>query len=276
MRATGWGLRTLGHIAPNRAAATSAAIFCRPAKNTRPAREREWLASADPFRARQGRSEIQAWRWGDSQQVVFLMHGWAGRGAQLGAMVQPLLDRGLSVVTWDAPGHGDSPGRSSSLVEIADSAFAVARKLRLEPHGIIAHSMGASAATLAIAEGLSIQRAALISPPASLLHFTKEYAEALGFSAPMRDRLIASMNRTFSVNMADFDIESMNVKGGDRVLVIHDTNDREVPIEHGQRVAKAIRAGRFHRTEKLGHRRILHDGEIVQEAAGWVSRLGSG
>jgi alpha-beta hydrolase superfamily lysophospholipase len=31
--------------------------------------------------------------------------GWGGRGAQLAAFVEPLLARGFSVVTLDAPAH---------------------------------------------------------------------------------------------------------------------------------------------------------------------------
>lgn len=273
-RAVGLGLRTLDRLAPARAAKVATTLFCRPPKHTRPKREEAWLGGATPFRVRQGRSQVQAWRWGQGERIVFLMHGWAGRGAQLGAMVQPLLDQGLSVVTWDALGHGESEGRSSSLVEFADAAFAVARELRQQPYGIIGHSMGASAASLAVAEELPTGRLALISPPASLLHFVDEYSRSMDFRPEMRERVIGRMNQTFKVNMADFDVENIgfdSFEGGDHVLVIHDTEDREVSIEHGERVAKALGARRLHRTSKLGHRRILLADEVVQAAVEWIA-----
>ena len=269
-RAAAFGLRALGTVAPGRAAAASAKIFCHPMQHARPRREKEWLADALPFKVRVARNEIQAWRWGTGERHVFLMHGWAGRGAQLGAMVAPLLERGYSVVTWDGPAHGESGGRTSSLVELADATFAISRKLRREPYGIIAHSMGAGAAAVAISEGLGFERAVLISSPASILHFVHGYAEMMGFGPDMSDQIVGWMNRTYSVDLADYDVEAMDVPHGERMLLIHDDEDKEVPIEHGERVAKAVGAHRFVRTKGLGHRRILYAEETVHQAVEWI------
>ena len=49
-----------------------------------------------------------------------LVHGWEGRGAQLGSLVGPLVEAGLSVVAFDAPAHGDSPGNRLYLTDEAD------------------------------------------------------------------------------------------------------------------------------------------------------------
>ena len=45
--------------------------------------------------------------WGDGP-VVYLVHGWGGRGSQLASFVEPLLVAGFRVVMFDAPAHGDS------------------------------------------------------------------------------------------------------------------------------------------------------------------------
>ena len=43
--------------------------------------------------------------------VVYLVHGWAGRGSQLAGFVEPLTAAGFRAVLFDAPAHGDSePG----------------------------------------------------------------------------------------------------------------------------------------------------------------------
>ena len=52
--------------------------------------------------------------WGAGPSVL-LVHGWEGRGAQLGALVDPLVAAGYRVVALDGPAHGDSPGRLSTL-----------------------------------------------------------------------------------------------------------------------------------------------------------------
>jgi pimeloyl-ACP methyl ester carboxylesterase len=270
LRAAACGLRALGAVAPGSAAAASAKLFCYPPQHPRPSREATWLEEALPFKVRVGRSEVQAWRWGTGSRVVFLMHGWAGRGAQLGAMAAPLVQRGYTVVTWDGPAHGESDGKTSSLVELADAAFAVARKLRAEPYGVIAHSMGAAAAALAMGEGLAFQRVVMISSPASMLHFIHGYAEVMGFSPGLRERMTRWMNRTYSVDLADYDVEVMDVPHGERILLIHDERDKEVPIEHSERIAKAAGIHQFIRTQGLGHRRILYAETTIEQAVGWI------
>ncbi len=267
------GLRTLAQVAPGPAAKTASRLFCKPVRHRRPERENEWLKDAEPFRFRLGRKSIQAWRWGDaSRPLVLLMHGWSGRGSQLGAFAAPLVESGYSVVTWDGPGHGDSPGSSSSLVEMADACFAAIRHLRTPVHGIIAHSMGSGAAGICIAEGLPFHRAAWIAPPASMLHFVHGFRDVMGFSKSVGDRITNDMNTRFSVDLADYDVEAMAVPHGDRILIAHDKGDREVPIEHGQRVAAAIGAGRFAETSGLGHRRILTDKSVLSETVQWLDQ----
>jgi pimeloyl-ACP methyl ester carboxylesterase len=58
------------------------------------------------------------------------------------------------------------------------------------------------------------------------------------------------------------------VRNGGRIdapiLLVHDRNDRVVPIEHGHRLAQAMPQSRLIQTEGLGHRRILSDAAIVQ------------
>ena len=271
------GLRTLACVAPEKAAAITSQLFCRPQKHTRPPREQAALADALPFQVRVGRRPVQAWRWdpkvAPTGRTVFLVHGWAGRGTQLAGFVEPLVAKGYTVVAWDGPGHGASAGDSSSLVELADTVYAVARALRSTPVGIIGHSMGAVAAGLAIAEGLACERAVWISPPASLIDFVHSFADIMGFSPRMQERLTQRMNRTFTVNMADYDVEEMRIPHGDRMLVIHDTDDKEVPIEHGKRVAAAISAAELIETQGLGHRRILRADDVIQRSVGWIAGI---
>jgi pimeloyl-ACP methyl ester carboxylesterase len=91
-------------------------------------------------------------RWGHGDPV-YLVHGWGGSGAQLDALVVPLVQAGFSVVSFDAPSHGASdPGpsgrRSSTILEFAQALRAVAAR-HGHPYGVVAHSAGATAAAVA-------------------------------------------------------------------------------------------------------------------------------
>lgn len=54
-------------------------------------------------------------------------------------------------------------------------------------------------------------------------------------------------------------------------LVIHDQDDRDVPIEEGAAVARAWPGAQFVRTTGLGHRRILRDPEVIARAAAFIA-----
>src|ERR1044071_921653 len=150
-----------------------AARWCAsPRRHRRPDREREILATGRPFaidvtlrapRWRGQRRRIAAWRWGYGPTVL-LIHGWEGRGSQLGAFVDPLVRAGLSVVAFDAPGHGDSPGHQLFLTEMADCIVDIARAVG-PLHAIIAHSFGGAAALLAHQRGgVDAPRNVMIAP----------------------------------------------------------------------------------------------------------------
>ena len=49
------------------------------------------------------------------------------------------------------------------------------------------------------------------------------------------------------------------------LLVVHDREDREVPLAHGEALAATWPAARLRVTEGLGHRRILRDPEVIAE-----------
>lgn len=267
------GLSGLSRLSPRAGGRAASALFCRVPRHRRPAHEVELLERATPFEVRLGRRALRAWSWGapDAERLALLVHGWAGRGTQLGSFVDPLVARGFRVVAWDAPGHGASPGRSSSLVEIVDALFAVTRTLRRSPDGLVGHSMGAGAAGVAIAEGLEFGRAAWISPPAGLVHFTRLFTSMIGGHASLHDEVVAAMERRFHVKLDDYEVENVTVPHGERMIVIHDRRDREVGFEHAERVAAALDASDLVATSGLGHRRILKDPDVIDRVTRWLA-----
>src|SRR5262245_8871266 len=171
--------------------------FTSPRRHRRPDREREVLATGWPFaidvtlrapRWRGQRRRVAAWRWGHGPTVL-LVHGWEGRGSQLGALVEPLLRAGLSVVAFDAPGHGDSPGRRLYLADLADCIADIARAVG-PLHGIVAHSFGAAAVLLAHQRGaVDARRNVMIAPNVLIDDAVARFARRVALDEPDRERL---------------------------------------------------------------------------------------
>lgn len=92
------------------------------------------------------------------------MHGWHGRGAQLGAFAAPLVAAGFRVVAFDAPAHGRTPGASTNLPEVSEALLKVAAAFA-PLHGVIAHSFGVASTLTAMTQGLAPQRVVAVSAP---------------------------------------------------------------------------------------------------------------
>ena len=213
--------------------------------------------------------------WG-AGPAVYLMHGWGGHGGQLAAFVEPLVERGHRVVAFDAPSHGRSaPGgygpRSSSIPEFASALTAV-----VAAHGparaVIAHSMGGTAAAVALCDGLRADRVVLLAPMASPVSYARQLAGVLGFGEPTYRRLIARIERRVGAPMRHFDVpEFGRAVAMPPTLVVHDRDDAFTPVTDGAAIAAAWSSARLHVTHGLGHRRLMRDPDVVAEVVNFVA-----
>ena len=256
-------------------------LFTTPRRHARPERERAVLASARSLtinvtlRAPRWHGttlRLAAWQWGHGPTVL-LVHGWEGRGSQLGAFVEPLVAAGMSVVAFDAPGHGDSPEHRLYLTDLADCVADVVAAVG-PLHAIVAHSFGAAAVLLAHARGnVSAARNVLISPNVLIDDAVRRFAHLVGLDDRDRAALEQRLADQTGVGIADLALPRLAGHRDDALLVIHDRSDREVDFEHGARLAAAWPNAQLRETDGLGHRKILRDPDVLAATIDFV-RLG--
>ncbi|HEY0254561.1 MAG TPA: alpha/beta fold hydrolase [Kofleriaceae bacterium] len=247
-------------------------MFVTPRSFARPERERGYLATARPFSVdvslrspgKRARTQLAAWRWGFGPAVL-LVHGWEGRGTQLGAFVQPLVEAGFSVVAFDAPAHGDSPGQRTYLTDLADSIGDVAAAVG-PLHAIIAHSFGCAGVMLS---RVHADRLIFVAPNALVEDSPARFAKFLGLDggeqAALEARLVAHTGVPFEMLALD------KLVGDAPLLILHDADDREVPLGQGTRLAATWPGGaRLVTTHALGHRRILRDPAVLAAAVSFA------
>ncbi|MGD8875367.1 MAG: alpha/beta fold hydrolase, partial [Gammaproteobacteria bacterium] len=99
---------------------------------------------------------VAIYRWGAGPVVLFV-HGWSGRGSQAAAFVEPLLRAGFQVLAIDAPGHGETPGDSTNILECAAVLRAV-EQVCGPLHGAITHSFGGMVLAYALQHGVHVER----------------------------------------------------------------------------------------------------------------------
>ncbi|MBA3394608.1 MAG: alpha/beta fold hydrolase [Deltaproteobacteria bacterium] len=272
-------LQTAFGISPNLGSSFAERLFTTPRRHRRPQRERAILATGRPFtidvllrspRWAGHHTRLAAWRWGLGPTVL-LVHGWEGRGSQLGALVEPLVAAGLSVVTFDAHAHGDSPGSRLYLTDHADAISDVVEAIG-PVHAIIAHSFGAAAVLLAHARGgVDAARNVMIAPNVLIDDAVTRFARAVALDGADRERFEDHLTTASGVGMDSLTIGRLVAGRDAELLVIHDRADREVPFVHGERLAATWPGAQLRETTNLGHRRILRDPAVIAEIVEFAS-----
>ena len=234
-------------------------LWSLPRRSERPGRENAWLKAGTEIQIPSGMGQLQAWSWGEGPTVL-LVHGWDGRGSQLGAFIKPLVDAGHRVVTFDSRGHGDSFGNRASLVSFADAITAVVRHFG-PLAGIVAHSFGAAATLYALRSGLSVPRLAFVGP-VNAAHGADRFAKFLQISPECADifkqNVQAKMGDSFEI------LPTYRLSHQPELMIYHDEDDLFVPVTDGEEIAERWDGARFIRTQGLGHHRILRDPSIIQ------------
>lgn len=267
-----WPLRAafavLGRVAPGLAARWALDLFFTPRGRRGSKRVSAFLAAARRFEVSVYGLRVAGWSWGRGPNV-FLVHGWAGVGGQLAAFGPPLLANGFRVVTFDAPGHGASEGRRSSIVHFAKAMQAVAAA-EGEPYAVIAHSLGAAATLRALTQGLKLERVVFLGPTIGPRDWAEQFRRQLGVPRPVMAAMRERSERWLGATWEEFDVPRLSRGQTAPLLVFHDRHDLEVPWSDGAAIAKEWPGARLITTAGLGHRRILRDERIVGQAVSFL------
>ncbi len=213
---------------------------------------------------------VAVYTWG-SGPVVLFVHGWSGRGSQVAAFTETLVAAGFQVMAIDAPGHGDTPGDRTNILECTAMLLAFKRRYGAV-HAAITHSFGGMVLAYAMNRGLSVGRVVCISAPAHVEYLLDSFARTLAIP----DAVIADMHRRMEARFPDHFWEEIstvvNVRELDvPALIIHDEDDHSVPWQQGKIIASAWPGARFMKTSGLGHGRILRDQSVVDAAVDFIS-----
>ena len=243
-------------------------------KHPEPQREQRWRETARFTALPHADGPIALYQWGHSNKRVLLIHGWSGRGPQLGAFVEPLLAKGYEVVAFDAPGHGRSPGKTSSIFRITEALLAVVRHCG-PVQAVITHSFGAMVLAYATKHaGFETSRAVCISSPTTPRYLIDRFCDVMQVNDRVKQSFKYFVKRRFGDDVLDRLSADKNMAVSDIVaLIIHDKDDHDVPYALGQQLADAWPGARFHLTQGLGHRRILRNRKLVETVVAFIDAI---
>ncbi|MFZ5621856.1 MAG: alpha/beta hydrolase [Pseudomonadota bacterium] len=266
-----WAFRHAGPIVPGLFGGWAYRLWFSTRRFPEPAREKAWRTTA--------RTDCVTWRdcpliryeWGDSlAPAVLLVHGWNGRGLQLGAFAAPLNAAGLRAVAFDAPAHGRTPGSSTNIFEFAAAIQAVAAASGTIA-GVIGHSFGVPALARALQEGLSVPRLVAIAAPAHAEFLLKRFARQLDIPEPVIAEMRMRIERRFGMDIF-LRLATAEMLNGKTLpgLIIHDRDDRDVPSRHAEQLHQAWPGSELLLTKGLGHTRILRDAGVIRATVAFL------
>lgn len=261
------GAKYLSWVLPSYWAQRAEDIFLTPSRVPRPTSEKGFFESSRKQTLSGG---IAAFEWGPSSgPIVALVHGWSGRGTQMGAFAEPLVELGYRVIAFDGPAHGNSSGEQTNVGEYSQFLIRMQQELG-EFKAVIAHSFGAGCSVFAAAQGLKVEKLVLVAGPSRYEVVVGNYLNFIGLSLKSRKYFLASLAKTVGMTAKDLNVGLIGGKLHLPAMVIHDRGDKEVPYVSAEEIKQAWPHVVLVDTQGLGHRRILKDPAVIQAAAKFI------
>ena len=215
------------------------------------------------------RKKVMVYTYGYSNKKILLVHGWSGRGTQLYSLADKILENKMMVISFDAPAHGLSHGSRTSLMEFIMTIRQLEKKFG-PFDAAIGHSLGGMALMNAVAHGLKINNLVVIGADNSIIEIFKSNVQKFSLKPSIAQKLIELVNSRLGINVEDYSSENVAKNIDIPTLVIHDSEDKYVPVSNAFSIRHSLKKGELLMTNGLGHHKILKDPDTNQRIIDFI------
>ncbi|MFN3969682.1 alpha/beta fold hydrolase [Flavobacterium sp.] len=255
--------KLLEAISPKLVTLFAAKLFTTPIKHKIPKRELHMEQNSRQSRLLVPglKKEVTVYEYGEGEKKILLVHGWSGRGTQLVKIADELVKLGYQIVSFDAPAHGKSEGRTTIMTEFIASILEIEKQ-----HGpfkfAIGHSLGGMSILNAIKQGFKVKKAVTIGSGDIIEDILDDFVAKLNLNPKIAGMLKQHFESKFGESMENYSAHEAAQEVKIPILVIHDQNDHDVNVKAAHNIDKHLENSELMITEHLGHRKILGN-EIV-------------
>lgn len=259
-------LKVIQHISPLKSAKVIWHFFTLPGSVRFSIPQQEFMKKAKTLQSHYQGDTIKSYQWGSSSRKVLLCHGWRSKIADFRRMTEALVDAGFQVEGVDMRAHGNSDGKHTAAPEFRDMI-----KNHITKHGpyeiVIAHSLGAIAAGIALSElGKAFQpkHFFVIAAPPYIRYFFYDIVKEVGFSDSVYREMCGLVKTTYhqSVDYFDLRIKARDLKAIDTHL-LYCEDDTIIPFMKGEELHEAWSHATFVHIKGLGHYKIIAHEAII-------------
>ena len=246
-------------------------IFTTPIKHKTPNRElmMEQNTKQEIVFVPKINKKIVVYHYGNSPKKILLVHGWSGRGTQLVKFADELLNLGYSTISFDAPAHGKSGTKTTLMPEFIASILEL-EKLYGPFESAIGHSLGGMALLNSVKQGLQLKKLVVIGSGDKVEDILDDYVKKLKLKPIIATKMSELFEKRFGEPMGNYAAHIAAKQVTIPTLVIHDENDYEVPIFCGKNIFKHLPNGEMYVTQRLGHRKILGDTNVINKTLDFI------
>jgi pimeloyl-ACP methyl ester carboxylesterase len=259
----------LSFLFPTLTARKAISLFLKPKKHKRPPAEEVWYKAAKKRKLNSGLA-INEWGLGGNPKVL-LIHGWEGRGSQMGAFAEPFVQKGYHVIALDGPAHGESPGDETNAGVYARALVSVQHELG-DVKVIIGHSFGGGCSVLAASLGMNVEKLVTICSPSDYSKVAQNFLNFVKLSPWSEKAFYKILTSKAQMKLQDIHISNLGSYLSLPILVIHDKTDKEVHYQNALDLHKAWSQSELLTTQGLGHRRILKDHTVIEKVIEFSSK----
>ncbi len=269
------GFALLQRLSPDLAAKAAFHLFLRSFRQPLRAEDAAALARSRRRRLPVGRDAVEVHEWGSNGPLAVIVHGWGSSAARFTRLAEALLARGWHVLAFDAPGHGASPGSSSSLPQFIAGLDAVVAHYG-PPQALIGHSLGALAVASRHAEGPpawagELRAVVLISMPSGAPFLLDSFVHMIGLSAATRQQLLRRFDLRFNAGPERYTALPGSERIAAPLLLVHDQGDDIVPFPHSQGLHRQLVRAQLLATTSLGHSSLTRDPATIARIVEFVT-----
>ena len=261
-----YGLKSMEFISPYFTMRIASYLFSVPYKFKIPLKEIEVMEKRKKgfLHVPVLNKSICIYNWPANGKNILLVHGWSGRGTSMYKIAQILNKSGFNVISFDAPAHGNSKGTTTGAPEFMHSINLLNNHFN-GFYAIIGHSLATVPIFKCYKNLRGVNKIVTIGSVNKMIDIFVNLKNRLGLKKYTFDIMIDYMEKKFDVSIDSWAAEKMTQQIECKMLMFHDKDDREIPIECSRILNKKLKNSKLIETTGLGHSRILKDMEVAEK-----------
>ena len=257
-------------VSPRKAAEAAYTLFCTPYPGKRRKKSPPIFHKAEKLIININGNTLRGFHWlpeHPNGKKILIVHGFSSYAYKFEKYILPLKKEGFEVYAFDAPGHGMSDGKLINAY-IYKQALIKIESLFGAFYGIMGHSLGGLAASLAFEElpNLENRKLVLIAPATETERALENF-----FTIIPADEKVKIAFRQLIYELTDQPVSYYSVsrvvkKINSPVLWVHDKQDTICTFEDVKPLLELdLPHTTFLITEHLGHSKIYKDNKVCSE-----------